>query len=95
MALILKSNGDMINICPANKKFTFEELQEMVGGYVIVLHQEHDGVFLGREFDYAEQIQELHVPLNLQATQMYCRWKRDPTAMIHGDVVLVPNEEMD
>jgi hypothetical protein len=97
MALLLKPNGSQISVAPqgSNRKFTLEELQGYVGGNAVVLVQTDDGVMVGREFDYPEQIVEEGVHVNDQATEKYRIWRRNPTAYVWGDILLIPNEEMD
>ena len=95
MALLLKAEGGTIAVRPEESdKFTVEELQKHVGGYFTIFLKEHDGMMLGREFEYLEQIYQERVAVNISATAMY-RFHTRTGATIWGDVLLVPNEEMD
>ena len=62
MAELIKSNGEVTVVTPVNgKKFTLEELQKLVGGYVAFtftrggqrMAVNEDGVFMGLQLNKA------------------------------------------
>jgi hypothetical protein len=88
VARVIHPNGEVQIKRPANgEKFTLEELQEMVGGYIELVHLPRgnghatayvnaDGKLKGREY-------------NAEASAIY---GREPTDVIVGPMVIVSTE---
>lgn len=67
MARIYRTNGAVEETAPKNgKDFSYEELREIVGGYIEILHLED-----GRLMVVNEEGKLYHLPVNMQATHLY------------------------
>lgn len=67
MALLIKSNGEVKEVSPSNKKhFSLEELQKFVGGYIEKVNVDPNNIFVcneeGRLYD---------LPYNKLATETF------------------------
>jgi hypothetical protein len=81
MAKLIRSNGTIEEIHPANGvNFELRELQTLVGGY-IQLARTHDGAFMVLD----EEGKLKSKPFNLLATTLYRYGEHDP---IVGDVII-------
>lgn len=87
MATLLLATGEKREISPRNgKKFSLEELQKLVGGYVEFL-----GFGNGRAFVMDEEGRLKGLPLNREATRIAARLGYD---YIVGDVLEVRRGEI-
>lgn len=87
MALHIKADGTEVKIEPANgKKFSLEELQKMVGGYIEVVRiakTDHGDHMLVNEDGRMKQL-----PVNVSASKLFGR------GMIVGDAVVLSRRQM-
>ena len=84
-AFIYKTNGEIIPILPKNKKaFTLSELQEIVGGYIELVHLND-----GRVMVVNEEGKINGLDYNLQGTLAY---RKD---IIVGNVLVSPHKFID
>lgn len=85
MATILKTDGKRTEVSPKNgKKFTLEELQEIVGGYIEQLM-----LPTGRSLIVNEDGRLYHLPVNMQATHLY------GYEILVGDVLMCDEDEIE
>ena len=85
-SLILKSNGTIVVTEPKNEiDFSLEEMQAIVGGYVEVVNLKD-----GRIIVLNEDGKLKHLPLNVQATQLY----NMPDDFIVGDVLVCESSKV-
>lgn len=89
-ALVVSENGGEWPILPANgEKFTLEELQMIVGGYIEIVHLtdktlmvlDEEGKLKGKK-------------MNLYATGLFRRLKQVQDYIV-GDVMIVPSKMID
>ena len=82
MAYIYKSNGEIIETSPKNKKdFSLKELKEIVGGYIEILDLDDAYMVVNEEGKL------LNLPLNLSATRIYQHFTRVGDCIV-GDVLI-------
>lgn len=89
MAKIYKTNGEIIDIEPKNKKdFTLEELNDIVGGYIelVILPD-------GQYMVVNEEGKIKNLPVNDNATEIY-RSKIGPWDYIVGDCLICKISEI-
>jgi hypothetical protein len=88
MALLVKTDGTQQEVTPASAigKFTLEELQKLVGGYI-----EYVSTGEGTGFLCNEDGLMLRLPVNQKATDM---WLHRHWRVLVGDVVFVENLEI-
>lgn len=90
MATLFKTNGETILVVPENqKKFTLEELQKYVGGYIEILTISDNNFMVINEEGKLEQL-----PLNDKATEIYIK-HFGFNDIIVGDVLIVSNDDID
>ena len=90
MATLIKSDGKMNEFTPqSGVKFTLEELQKAVGGYIEIVH-------IDKDFDMVvnEEGKLLCLPINETATRLYRR-VRYTDDLIVGDVLICNKQELD
>lgn len=91
MALFINSAGLELGFSPNNgEKFTLEELQGLVGGYI-----ERVPMSNGKSMYVNEEGKLNGLPYNEKATQILRQQGRIPNDYIVGDVVILSNEEED
>ena len=64
MAILITMSGDRVKIKPAEKFFTLEELQKLVGGYIQVINLDGDKVMI-----MDEEGKLKHKEVNIDATE--------------------------
>lgn len=91
MAIYINTSGFELDVFPGNgEKFTLEELQKLVGGYI-----ERIAMSDGQAMYVNEEGKIKDLPYNIKATTMLKMHGLIPDDYIVGDVVVVPNEEED
>lgn len=89
MALVIKSNGEVLQASPSNNKyFQLEELQSLVGGYIEILRVWYNNKKRLMIVDDEGKLKEK--PINRLATKIY----NAPDEFIVGDVVIIKPEEI-
>ena len=83
MATLYKADGTVTKVKPAGKKFTLEEMQALVGGYIRGVRTD-----AGREMYVNEDGFMLRLPHNSQATRQVKK-TLGPGDYIVGDAVVV------
>jgi hypothetical protein len=88
MAQLIKSNGEVIEVKPAGKKFSLEEMQKNVGGYVekFSIGNKH---FLWNEEGLLDKL-----PENEKATKELFEACGRPVQTIVGDVLICESSEL-
>ena len=82
MAYIYKSNGEVIETSPKNKKyFSLKELKEIVGGYIEILDLDDAYMVINEEGKL------LNLPFNLDATRIYQHFTKIGDYIV-GDVLI-------
>lgn len=91
MAVLYKASGGTQEVVPKNgKKFSLEELQGFVGGY-IELVPDLTGKRKGKEIVYCNEEGKLEgLPLNREATLKYA----PPGDVLVGDVIVCSRKEV-
>ena len=88
MAYIYKSNGEIIETSPKNKKdFSLKELKEIVGGYIEILDLKDAYMVINEEGKL------LDLPLNVDATTLYM-CITNINDYIVGDVLVCPKKQI-
>lgn len=88
---LIPVRGHAIEISPRHgPKFTLEELQAYVGGYIELVCYTHDNHLL----IVNEEGKLLNLPYNDRATQLF-RMNRLTRDVIVGDVVLIAKHQID
>lgn len=88
MALIYKSNGEIIETSPKNgKDFSWLELNEIVGGYIEIIDLGDDYMVVNEEGKL------IGLPFNLNATIVY-QISTKTGEHIVGDVLVCPKEQI-
>lgn len=88
MAYIYKSNGDIIETSPKNKKdFSWLELNEIVGGYIEIIDLDDAYMVINEEGKL------LNLPLNLSATRIYQYFTRVGDCIV-GDVLICEKSQI-
>lgn len=91
MALFISSAGLELGFSPNNgEKFTLEELQGLVGGYI-----ERVPMSNGKSMYVNEEGKLNGLPYNEKATQILRHQGRIPNDHIVGDVIILSNKEED
>jgi hypothetical protein len=81
---LYRTDGTIIPVAPANGvRWTLEELQGLVGGYIETVSTIDGRIMIVNEHG---KITKPMLPLNIQATRIYCYGRVDP---IMGPVVVV------
>ena len=86
MATLIRTNGLDLVIKPANKKFTLEELQGYVGGYVQAMVLNGNKEYLGKHMLMNEDGLAMNLAENAKASVIAGR-------KIVGDVLIVSKSE--
>jgi len=87
MAILIKSNGEEINVLPKNKRdFTLEELQKLVSGLIEIVRTKDNKTMVINE---EGKINDL--PINYKATEIYPYNEFD---FIVGDVLICQENEI-
>lgn len=90
MAQIIKSSGVVIEVTPKNgTDFSLEELQEIVGGYIGILHLKDKRIIV-----YDEEGELKNSPLNQKATELLNRNSYCVEGTIVGDVLVCDSEQV-
>lgn len=88
MAVIYKSNGEVIETSPKNKKyFSLKELKEIVGGYIEIVNLGDDYMVVNEEGKL------IGLPFNLNATIVY-QISTKIGEHIVGDVLVCPKNQI-
>lgn len=88
MAYIYKSNGEIIETSPKNKKdFSLKELKEIVGGYIEILDLKDVYMVINEEGKL------LDLPLNAEATTLYMLITHINDYIV-GDVLVCPKNQI-
>lgn len=88
MAYIYKSNGDIIETSPKNKKdFSLKELKKIVGGHIEVINLGDDYMVVNEEGKL------IGLPINLNATIVY-QISTKIGEHIVGDVLVCPKNQI-
>lgn len=88
MATLYRTNGTIEDVSPKNgKKFSLEELQKFVGGYI-----ERVDMFNGNSMYVNEEGRFRELPININASTELSR-TRDIYDFIVGNAVVLQNEE--
>lgn len=88
MATLIKSNGEILEVTPKDKKsFQLEELQKYVGGLIEIVQTK-----LGKPMIINEEGKNDDLPLNQTASEMYQYSEYD---FIVGDVLICDPNEID
>ena len=88
MTVIYKSNGDIIETSPKNKKdFSLKELKEIVGGYIEILDLDDAYMVINEEGKL------LDLPFNEKATRLY-ECITGTNDYIVGDVLVCPKNQI-
>lgn len=88
MAVIYKSNGEVIETSPKNKKyFSLKELKEIVGGYIEIVNLGYDYMVVNEEGKL------IGLPFNLNATIVY-QISTKIGEHIVGDVLVCPKNQI-
>jgi hypothetical protein len=89
MAVLIRSDGWLTTFKPADgRRFTLDELQALVGGYIEVVHARGRRRWLVLN----EEGRELMLKVNVPATRLYHHAGGSGTLV--GDVVLATSSEM-
>jgi Domain of unknown function (DUF3846) len=78
---LYRTDGTIVPISPSGVRWSLEELQSLVGGYI-----EHCTTIDGRIMIVNELGKMKQLPLNIKATRIYCHGRVDP---IVGPAVVV------
>ena len=91
MALLVKTNGEQINVIPKNNKsFSLEELQFFVGGFIELFRTEN------KIFVLNEEGLNLELPKNEVATSLlYKEVNLKTIQFLVGDIVICDENEID
>lgn len=88
MAYIYKTNGEVIETSPKNKKyFSLKELKEIVGGYIEIVNLGDDYMVVNEEGKL------IGLPFNLNATIVY-QISTKIGEHIVGDVLVCPKNQI-
>lgn len=83
MAKLYKTNGEVVEITPANgKKFTLKEAQEYVNGYVELVELKHREMFICNEEGIL-----LNMPFNKKATEVLHESYGPLAQKLYGDII--------
>lgn len=90
MALLVKTNGEQINVTPKNNKsFSLEELQFFVGGFIEIYRTDN------KIFVLNEEGLNLELPKNEIATSLlYKEVNLKPIQVLVGDIVICDENEI-
>ena len=83
---LLKADGTVADYPPKGKRYTLEELQAAVGGYIEV-HHIHDGSLL---LVINEEGKLHRLPVNDRATELY----DNPNDVVVGDVLVCGRKDI-
>lgn len=83
MAKLYKTNGEVVEITPANgKKFTLEEAQKYVDGYVELVRLKHREQLICNEEAIC-----LDMPYNKKATEVLAESYGEGCQCLYGDII--------
>jgi hypothetical protein len=88
MAVICKSDGEVIKISPKNgRDFSLKELKEIVGGYIEIIN-------LGDDYMVVNEVGKLiGLPFNPKATRIYQHFTRIDDYIV-GDVLICEKNQI-
>ena len=91
MAKLLKTNGTQVQISPQNEsKFTLEELQGYVGGYIQIVSINASDIMIVNE-----EGKIYNKPYNKIATQIFYNSTSNRSDYIVGDAVICSRNELE
>jgi hypothetical protein len=90
MATLIKANGTLVEVQPADSKsFTLEEMQKLVGGYIEYVYLANGGQAVINEDGHLR-----HLPPNAKATVLLANNANYIKTWIVGDVLVGSREEL-